>query len=521
MMTSNNTIINNTTTAACTETTHQQLLFSPSVAQHYFGGFRTRNHHKNISTQFGWDNSTSTSSTTMTANIHNHNNNDVPSKDSSSSSSSLLSSTSTRNSAMAGYAAGISGTVIGYPLDSAKVWLQTNSVGRNRHMMNNYNQQQHHHQVVVLQQHQRHHHHQHHPSIVTATMNGTYGNVTTSTTTSTTAGTTTGGGQGSIGTASFHNHANISNVTMNNNTTSSSSQRLRCVVQTVRALYSGVSGPLVAVGIIQAVNFATYDTTRRFLYQQQQQQHQYQYRQHQHQYQQYTDDQYLNHDPLTNVGTAGIVSGMVTAFITAPLVFIKTHQQITGSTFRQAVRETLLASANNNNTSHASQQQQQFRLRLGGCISGFIPHLVAETLGRGLYYVTYEGLKRQWVRWKSNEHNNNNNHPYYSSTMTTTTTTLSLQDRMVCAASAGIVCWAVIFPFDTLRSRLYSNHAIATANIMDGRCRIGMFEMINIMRKERSFYRGFWITVLRAGPVAAAVLPVYDLTLETLSRRDQ
>jgi hypothetical protein len=37
------------------------------------------------------------------------------------------------------------------------------------------------------------------------------------------------------------------------------------------------------------------------------------------------------------------------------------------------------------------------------------------------------------------------------------------------------------------------------------------------MHSERAFYRGFSISILRAGPVAASVLPVYDLTLEWLS----
>lgn len=33
----------------------------------------------------------------------------------------------------------------------------------------------------------------------------------------------------------------------------------------------------------------------------------------------------------------------------------------------------------------------------------------------------------------------------------------------------------------------------------------------------QSLYRGMGVTVLRAGPVAAAVLPVYDSVLEWLS----
>jgi hypothetical protein len=61
-------------------------------------------------------------------------------------------SSSTLNSAIAGYIAGVSGTVIGYPLDSAKkVWLQTNSVGQNKHMRSyQVQQQQHHHHRAAL-----------------------------------------------------------------------------------------------------------------------------------------------------------------------------------------------------------------------------------------------------------------------------------------------------------------------------------------------------------------------------------
>jgi hypothetical protein len=51
----------------------------------------------------------------------------------------------------------------------------------------------------------------------------------------------------------------------------------------------------------------------------------------------------------------------------------------------------------------------------------------------------------------------------------------------------------------------------------EGNHRLSTTEMIRVMHGEKAFYRGFWLTVLRAGPVAAAVLPVYDLVLEKLS----
>lgn len=42
--------------------------------------------------------------------------------------------TSMIHSAIAGYVAGSTGVIFGHPLDSAKVWLQTNSIGKNKHL---------------------------------------------------------------------------------------------------------------------------------------------------------------------------------------------------------------------------------------------------------------------------------------------------------------------------------------------------------------------------------------------------
>jgi hypothetical protein len=34
----------------------------------------------------------------------------------------------------------------------------------------------------------------------------------------------------------------------------------------------------------------------------------------------------------------------------------------------------------------------------------------------------------------------------------------------------------------------------------------------------RGFFRGFTVTILRAGPVAAFILPVYDVALDQLNK---
>lgn len=339
---------------------------------------------------------------------------------------------STLHSAVAGYVAGVSGTVVGYPLDSAKVWIQTGGC-KNKHMT------------------------------MLAASNAS--------------------NSSGLGAAAA--------VT----TTTAPSRPLHTAWQTLRALYSGVSGPLVTVGVVQSLNFAVYDRTRQYLHQQRIQK------------QQQQDDaspakanSYMTEDSLSGVATAGFASGMTIACITAPLVMIKTNQQITGNSFRQALTQSLF---------------RQGRLNLSAGAAGFLPHLIGESVGRSIYYFTYEGLKRSWAAAKNTDSGN------FNVTNNSINTSISLQERIVCAAMSGITCWAAIFPVDALRSRLYAAAAAVSQHTASGEpmtsSRQLLIGTIRQMRQERVFYRGFGVTVLRAGPVAAAVLPVYDLTLETLS----
>lgn len=243
------------------------------------------------------------------------------------------------------------------------------------------------------------------------------------------------------------------------------------LLRTIRALYSGALCPLVTVGFVQSINFTTYDAMRRFL--------------HHREAPDAPQGDYLHNDSLLNVGIAGFVAGTGLAFITSPLIRVKTHQQITGSGFREAFRETLF--------------RPNGKLNLSGCVVGIYPHLLSETMGRAMYYCVYEACKRQTAAYKAERG---------------LPPTVSLSERMGAAALAGVCCWAAIFPLDALRNRLYSQAGRAGASNAP---LSSTWEMARAMYHERALYRGFSLTVLRAGPVAAAVLPVYDLVLEQLS----
>ncbi|CAJ1949041.1 unnamed protein product [Cylindrotheca closterium] len=240
------------------------------------------------------------------------------------------------------------------------------------------------------------------------------------------------------------------------------------MLNTVRRYYSGVGGPLVTVGLLQSINFAVYDTTRRFVYfhidNPQADPHGPEAR------------DYLNQDSYTSVGVAGFAAGSVLSLITSPILMVKTMQQTRGMKFQEALRMTRANPA-----------------------TGFGVHFAVETLNRSVYFCTYEYLKRYFEQQQLQD--NDDAKP-----------TASLGGRMISAAAAGINCWAWLYPADALRSRMYAQMAAGAP--------ISTLETAKIMYAEngvRSFYRGFTVTTLRAGPVAAAILPVYDYVLDTLN----
>jgi solute carrier family 25 carnitine/acylcarnitine transporter 20/29 len=340
------------------------------------------------------------------------------------------SASSALNSAAAGYVAGITGVLMGHPLDSAKVWLQTNSTGRNKHLVQ-----------------------------------------PTSSSSSSSASFMKKSGSGiarSVARAPTCGVASMSTLTK---VPAENIQMLGNSLRTLRALYSGIAVPLVSVGLIQSANFASYDALRRMM--------------HRYDHPGASETDYLDNDSLTNVAVSGSFTGGVLAFVTGPLIMVKTKQQITGNSFRQALVESVCPNGG--------------AISLSRCYIGFWPHLLSETLGRAVYYSSYEGCKRVIVDYKTrNGHQD---------------TSVAMSERMVSAGVSGIMCWSMIFPLDSIRSRMYNQEGLQTKSTID---------MIHSMYQEagssfRPFYRGFGLTVLRAGPVAAAVLPIYDYMLEELS----
>ena len=280
-----------------------------------------------------------------------------------------------RNSFIAGLTAGITGTLVGHPLDSLKVWLQTG---------------------------QR-------PNVVAAANDMA---------------------------------ANAS----------------KGILSSIRRSYAGVAGPVLTVGLIQSINFAAYDSMRRFWY----------YNYEDPNWNE-ADKAYLSQDSFASVAVSGIAAGAVVSAITQPVMMVKTKQQTQNMKFAQAIRHSM---------------RHPF--------VGFGTHFFVETANRSIYFVTYEALKRKYTGADG---------------------TTSMATRMLSASVAGIACWVFIYPTDVIRSRLYS--ASADNNHMN------FSQCIRKMYTEqgwKSFFKGFTVTTLRAGPVAAFILPVYDVVLDQLNK---
>lgn len=329
------------------------------------------------------------------------------------------SSTTILNSVVAGYSAGVCGTIVGHPFDSIKVLMQTNNNSSIRG-------------VATFKSNKK---------------------------------KTKDCGCRKMSTLS-------SSLKQSSSPMTTSAATGRFGGRSIRALYAGISGPLVTVGASQALMFSVYDTTRRSLYS-------------------FTNnndenENYSHNDSLGNVFCSAVVAGASMSIATGPMQIIKTKQQIMVWSFQRAVRDTS---------------------SLAKLFVGYRLHAFCSGLGRGIYMSTYESTKRYLA--KHNEKDGNK---------------ITLAQRAICAASSGTLSWALIFPADVVRCRIYAQ-SISNNRKEVGNPR-GAWDVAKTIYQQsgnsiRPFYRGFGVTVLRAGPVAAFVLPIYDLTLEYLQKNQR
>jgi solute carrier family 25 (mitochondrial carnitine/acylcarnitine transporter), member 20/29 len=126
-----------------------------------------------------------------------------------------------------------------------------------------------------------------------------------------------------------------------------------------------------------------------------------------------------------------------------------------------------------------------------GLYKGFVIHVLLEGLGRGWYMLTYETMKRNLYPNFAEGGRDKSNIP--------------LHKRMMAGACAGVVGWTSIYPLDVVRSRIMAQRQPLYSGALDCAAKTYREGGIPI------FFRGIKFSLVRAAPVAACVLPTYDL----------
>jgi len=253
--------------------------------------------------------------------------------------------------------------------------------------------------------------------------------------------------------------------------------QLRNAASRLKSLYAGIGPPLVTVGLLSSVNFTIYDSSRRHLFEL--------FPSPSRVGNGSVEPSYLTDDSFSNIALASLCSGFVVSLLSAPVQAIKVLQQVRPDlTLKESVRRIY---------SHKPSSVRNFFI-------GYPVHFVAEAPGRTVYFLSYEVVKRKQCEARG-----------------VSSLDATLSERIAAAVFSGVTCWASIYPFDCVRSQMLA-HEARFPNEASPTCR----KMATTMYREHGiggFTRGFGLTVLRAGPVASVVLPIFDYTFAFLEER--
>ena len=236
--------------------------------------------------------------------------------------------------------------------------------------------------------------------------------------------------------------------------------------------------------------------------------------------------------PLIDTFLGGGFSGMVVSTLTSPLHRIKVQLQANDprgtSTAPAAPGHTIRATIN-----CATSVLRQEGIR--GLYLGWRTQLLSETIGRGVYFGTYETCKRTfWLEETTRESGSTSGREdgrgggrggsrvgrggvLLHTQQQEGEKTVPLYGRIVSGAISGVVGWTVIYPIDVIKNRLQ-------AQVISPGAKSKWLEVATRLHRQGgllAFYRGWSVMVFRALPVSSIALPTYDLVHLELKRRNQ
>jgi solute carrier family 25 (mitochondrial carnitine/acylcarnitine transporter), member 20/29 len=196
--------------------------------------------------------------------------------------------------------------------------------------------------------------------------------------------------------------------------------------------------------------------------------------------------------PLVDTFLGGCFSGMVVSTLTSPLHRVKVQLQANNLNGRHAGHTVNAAiSCGKSVLKHEG---------FFGLYLGWRTQFLSETVGRGVYFGTYETCKRTfWLAEKEEQVN------------------IPLYGRIISGAASGIVGWTVIYPIDVIKNRIQ-------AQVIRNNVKLSWLEVGRSLYRDGgvlAFYRGWSVVMFRALPVSSIALPTYDLVHLELTRRNQ
>lgn len=221
--------------------------------------------------------------------------------------------------------------------------------------------------------------------------------------------------------------------------------------------YKGIIPPLLGVGFVTALSFGVYDNTNKYLLKN------------------------TKMDYVTSSFTSGAIVGLLCTFITSPSELVKTKIQM------QEPNDKLYSG-------NVDCLRKIFKNEgMKGLFKGFGITSYRETIGYGVYFASYEWMKKMWGD--------------------------SSFALINAGGIAGSLSWYVVYPVDTIKSRMQSLPILPREGHDKYKNWWDCTKQTYKAEGLKSFFRGAFVTSLTAYPVNAVTFLVYERVLKYLREK--
>jgi solute carrier family 25 carnitine/acylcarnitine transporter 20/29 len=255
------------------------------------------------------------------------------------------------------------------------------------------------------------------------------------------------------------------------------------------SLFRGMTAPLGAAAVINAIVFSSYGVGSRFF------------------------DEYIidpddwpetdhTHDPWQKSYCCGSFAGLVQSTVICPMEHIKCRLQVQGATATAGTADTHYKGPVQA-TKRIIQQHGVQRL-----YQGWWSTVWREVPAFGLYFATYDYMK-DTINTILNDRDDRNKPTPPQHTHTWIASAFA-------GGCAGCLTWAIVYPIDVIKT------TVQTAALDAPLSTLSIFNVGKRLAAQhgwRYLWRGLGITLIRAFPVNGTIFPVYEFALLQVSSR--